>query len=74
VQLRREHPFLSLFYDTNNLRLEQKFIVNRIAGDTPAGCETGESNVPLLMREAYALEPLRQIKRLARGLRIFSTS
>jgi peptidoglycan/xylan/chitin deacetylase (PgdA/CDA1 family) len=74
VQLRREHPFLSLFYDTNNLRLEQKFIVNRIAGDTPAGCETGESNFPLLMREAYALEPLRQIKRLARGLRIFSTS
>ena len=68
AQLRREHPFLSLFYDTNDLRLEQEFIANRIGGDTPAGCETGKSNFPLLMREAYALEPLRQIKRLVRGI------
>ncbi len=68
AQLRREHPFVGLFYDTNDLRLERDFVVNRIAGDTPAGCETDKSNFPLLMREAYALEPLRYIKRLVRGL------
>ena len=68
VQLRREHQFMSLFYDTNGLRLERQLIANRIPGDTPMGCETGGSNVPLLMRRAYALEPLRQIKRLVRGV------
>jgi hypothetical protein len=66
--LRHEHDFLSLFYDTNDLRVERDFVANRIGGDTPAGCETGASNVPLLMREAYALEPLRQLKRLIRGI------
>jgi peptidoglycan/xylan/chitin deacetylase (PgdA/CDA1 family) len=68
AQLRREHDFLSLFYDTNDLRVERDLVANRTAGDTPAGCETGTSNVPLLMREAYALEPLRQLKRLIRGI------
>jgi peptidoglycan/xylan/chitin deacetylase (PgdA/CDA1 family) len=68
AQLRREHEFLCLFYDTNDLRLEREFIANRIAGDTPARRETGKSNVPLLMREAYALEPLRHVKRLVRGM------
>jgi peptidoglycan/xylan/chitin deacetylase (PgdA/CDA1 family) len=68
AQLRREHPFVGLFYDTNDLRLERDFVVNRIGGDTPAGCEAGQSNFPLLMREAYALEPLRHIKRLVQGL------
>lgn len=68
AQLRRELPFLSLFYDTNDLRLEGELIVNRIAGDTVAGCAPGTSNVPRLIREAYALEPLRQVKRLVRGL------
>jgi peptidoglycan/xylan/chitin deacetylase (PgdA/CDA1 family) len=62
--LRRDHGFLSLFYDTNNLRLEQNFIVNRVAGDTPEGCEVGRSNIPLVMRMAYVLEPLRTIKRM----------
>jgi len=74
AQLRREHHFMSLFYDTNGLRLERELIANRIGGDTPAGCETGKSNVPLLMREAYALEPLRQIKRLVRGMSLLLIS
>ena len=64
AQLRREQPFIDLFYDTNDLRLEEAFIANRIAGDTPTGCADGESNFPRLMREAYALEPLRKAKRL----------
>jgi peptidoglycan/xylan/chitin deacetylase (PgdA/CDA1 family) len=68
AQVRRENDFLSLFYDANNLRLERDFIANRVGCDSPAGAEGGKSNVPFVMRQAYAFEPLRKVKRLIQGL------
>ena len=61
------HPFIDAIYDTNDLMPDAPFVVNRIWADTPAAAER-ESNLPLLLKRARALEPARRWKRRLRQL------
>ncbi len=63
AELRRTHPVLSLVYDSHNLMKDRDFMVNRIWCDPPRGDAPGRSNLPLLLKRAYAFEPLRVLKR-----------
>lgn len=63
--LRRRYPELSLFYDTNRLRRDEPFVVNRIPADAPEGAPEGGSNLALLLRQEHLLEPLRALRRRA---------
>jgi peptidoglycan/xylan/chitin deacetylase (PgdA/CDA1 family) len=62
------HPFVSLIYDTNDLMPDHPRVLNRIWADTPAGTADGRSNLPLLLKRAKALEPVRRWKRRWQGL------
>ncbi|NIR28429.1 MAG: polysaccharide deacetylase family protein [Gammaproteobacteria bacterium] len=55
---------ISLIFDTNNMKKERSFLVNRTDCDQRYGLTAGGSNIPQVMRRAYALEPLRMTKRL----------
>jgi peptidoglycan/xylan/chitin deacetylase (PgdA/CDA1 family) len=66
--LREELGGIYLIDNTNNLMSDRAFIVNRIWCDTPRGSSTGRSNLPMLLWQAHAFEPLRAIKRRLRGL------
>lgn len=61
--IRKRCGFIDLFYDSNNLMRDRDFVVNRIWVDSPEGASAAVSNLPRLLRRAYALEPLRAMKR-----------
>jgi hypothetical protein len=65
--LRRETGVIDLIYDTNNLRLEREWIVNRVWADSPVGDAPGRSNLEDVVRWAHVLEPGRELcRRLTR--------
>jgi len=66
AELQRTTEGLGLIFDTNNLRIERDFLVNRVWCDSPVGAAPGASNVPHVMRRAHTLEPLRAARRLLR--------
>ena len=61
--IRKRCGFIDLFYDSNNLMRDRDFVVNRIWVDSPEGASATQSNLPRLIRRAYALEPLRALRR-----------
>ena len=63
ISLSTRYKYIDLIYDTNNLMRDHPFIVNRIWCDTMAGVSEQQSNIPSLIKRAYALEPLRRLKR-----------
>ncbi len=63
ADLRRKHDFIGLFYDTNNLMKDRDFMVNRIWCDDPTGASDVKANLPGQIRAAFAMEPLRKLKR-----------
>ncbi len=65
--LRSSSGVIDLVYDTNNLRVERNWIVNRIAGDLAAGDRPGRSNLEDVMRSAHLLEPARELARRING-------
>lgn len=55
--IRKRHPFLGLFYDTMDLRQDERFIVNRIWAEKSAYRKAGsETNLPALLHAAYRAE------------------
>lgn len=51
--IRRRHPFLGLIFDTQGLRREVPFWVDRVWSDPPPPGE-GDTNLPGLLREAWS--------------------
>jgi peptidoglycan/xylan/chitin deacetylase (PgdA/CDA1 family) len=56
--VRCESGVIDLIYDTNNLRSERNWVVNRVWGDAP-----GRSNLEKIVRLAHFLEPARELSR-----------
>jgi peptidoglycan/xylan/chitin deacetylase (PgdA/CDA1 family) len=65
--LRSGSGVVDLVYDTNNLREERPWIVNRIACDSAAGDRPGRSNLEDVIRSAHLLEPARELARRLKG-------
>lgn len=61
AELRRADPSLSLVYDSNGLRRDRAFVVNRVNVDAPGA--PGQSNLPQLLRDAHVYEALRERRR-----------
>lgn len=49
----REHQFIGLLFDTQKLKKDSDFVVNRICCDHPPGDLTPSSNLPTALRNAY---------------------
>ncbi|UYN91527.1 MAG: polysaccharide deacetylase family protein [Anaerolineales bacterium] len=57
ADIRQRHPWLGLFYDTQDLQRDVPFIVQRIWAEKAAFREAGQAtNVPALLRDAYEQE------------------
>jgi len=65
--LRGSSGAIDLVYDTNNLREERPWIVNRIACDSAVGDRPGRSNLEDVIRSAHLLEPARALARRLKG-------
>ena len=53
AQIRRDHEFVGLLFDTQKLRKDSDFMVNRICCDSPPASPAGKSNLPTALRNAY---------------------
>ncbi|HBY99667.1 MAG TPA: hypothetical protein DEP84_37985, partial [Chloroflexi bacterium] len=57
ADIHQRHPWLGLFYDTQDLQRDVPFIVQRIWAEKAAFREAGQAiNVPALLRDAYEQE------------------
>jgi len=54
AQIIQRHDFVDLFFDTAGLHCDVPFVVNRIWADPPPGQGEAGSNLPLLIRSAWA--------------------
>ncbi len=61
--IQRDSRVIDLIYDTNNLRFEQDWVVNRVWGASAAGDAPGRSNLEKVVRLAHFLEPARELSR-----------
>lgn len=62
--IRQRHPFLGLFFDTQGLQPDSDFIVQRIWAEQAALRAAGsQTNLPALLRHAYAQEYWRIIRK-----------
>jgi peptidoglycan/xylan/chitin deacetylase (PgdA/CDA1 family) len=62
--LRQRHPVLGLFFDTQKIRGDVPFVVQRIWAEQARYRQFGwQSNLPALLRDAYAAEAWRLISR-----------
>ncbi|MFO0893148.1 MAG: polysaccharide deacetylase family protein [Isosphaeraceae bacterium] len=52
-EIRERHPFLGMIFDTQSLRRELPFIVDRVAADTPPADPHG-TNLPQLLSQAWS--------------------
>ena len=51
--MRRKYPFIDIFFDTQLLRKNEQFVVNRIWADNPNHAKENSSNIPVLLKQAY---------------------
>lgn len=64
ADIRQRHPWLGLFYDTQDLQRDVPFIVQRIWAEKAAFRTVGRrTNVPALLHDAYAAELLDAARR-----------
>lgn len=56
ADIRRRHDVIGLIFDTGQLRRDREFVVHRVPADRTRHCRPGESNMPFLLRRAYADE------------------
>lgn len=54
ADIRRRHDVVGLIFDTGQLRRDREFVVHRLPADRTRNCRPGESNMPFLLRRAYA--------------------
>ena len=63
AEVRVSSGVIDVVYDTNNLRRERGWIVNRVWCDSPEGDEEGRSNLGDAVRGAHLLEGARELGR-----------
>ncbi len=54
LRIARAHPRVGWFYGTSGLKREPVGVLNRVVADSPRGAAKSVSNLPRLLREAYA--------------------
>jgi len=65
ADIRRRHSFLGLFFDTQGLREDESFMVNRIWGEKAEFGDIGRgTNIPQLLKGAYRDLAMIKIRRL----------
>jgi len=53
-RIRRAHPEVGWIYGTSGFRKEPEGLLNRVVADSPRRARSGRSNLPFLIRSAYA--------------------
>lgn len=63
ASLRDKLGGVDLFYDSNNVLPDRRFVLTRICADTPSGTSSGKSNLRRLLWRARLLRPMRVLRR-----------